>query len=74
MVPSVGKGLQKELVPDYAFFPSGEVYWGLPDGGMENFDMTRARNIDPGLCGIYRVVSNEVHIVWEGGTMAELSP
>jgi hypothetical protein len=75
MVPSVGKGLQKKLVPDsYAFFPSGEVYWGLPDGGMENFDMTRARNIDPGLCGIYRVVSNEVHIVWEGGTMAELSP
>jgi hypothetical protein len=29
--------------------------------------MTWARHIDPGLCGIYRVVGDEVQIVWEGG-------
>jgi hypothetical protein len=45
MVPSVGKGPQKKLVPDsYAFSPRREVCWGLPDGGMENFDMTRAQH------------------------------
>jgi hypothetical protein len=61
--------VQRTVVNDYfSFFPDGNVYHGLPQGGLAGFNMARECQREPIFCGTYQMSGDRIMILLNRGT------
>jgi hypothetical protein len=55
----------------YYIYPTGQVYFDCPFGGLENFDLSKACAANPGFCGNYTRSGSNISFTFNTGRTRE---